>query len=249
MKSFFSAALLGLTVWSSAVHASLFSDDEARRAILDLRALVTTQQNTLAELEKQTQQSGRSQLELLNQIEALRRDNATLRGMNETLQKDLADMQRRQRDVYADLDARLKKIEPQRVTIDGKEADVGPDELRQYNAALDAFRASKFAESSQAFSAFLRQFPKSAYAPTSQFWLGSAQYALRDFKSAVLTLQTFVRDNPTHLRAPDALFNIGNSQLELNDKKAARATFQSIIKQYPNTPAAQNARERVAMTL
>jgi TolA-binding protein len=59
-------------------------------------------------------------------------------------------------------------------------------------------------------------------------------------------LQDFVRDYPEHARAADALFNVGNSQLELNDKKMARLTFQDVIMRYANTPAAQNARERLA---
>ena len=253
-------AALAAALFSPSAQA-FFSDDEARRAILDLRAQLTAlqaaqqaasqsanaalqQQNE--QLSQQLQQISRAQLELINQLEALRRDNAGLRGTLEVLQKDLADLQRRQRDLYADADARLKKLEPQKITIDGKEGEVTQDEMRQYQAALDIFRGSKFADAALAFGTFLRQYPKSIYAPLAQFWHGSAHYAARDFKAAAQVLQDFVRDHPEHARAADALFNVGNSQLELNDKKTARLTFQEVIKRYANTPAAQNARERLA---
>jgi tol-pal system protein YbgF len=242
-------AALAAALFSPSAQA-FFSDDEARRAILDLRAQLTAQQAASQsanaalqqqneQLSQQLQQISRAQLEL-------RRDNAGLRGTLEVLQKDLADLQRRQRDLYADADARLKKLEPQKVTVDGKEGEVTQDEMRQYQAALDIFRGSKFADAAQAFGTFLRQYPKSIYAPLAQFWHGSAHYAARDFKAAAQVLQDFVRDHPEHARAADALFNVGNSQLELNDKKTARLTFQEVIKRYANTPAAQNARERLA---
>ncbi len=246
-----------LLIYAAALFSSpayaFFSDDEARKAILDLRAQVAAQQTVIDQLQKQKdqlmqqlQQNNRAQLDLVNQIEALRRENAALRGTLEVLQKDVAEIQRRQRDLYADTDARLKKLEPQKMMVDGKEAEVALDETRAYNAALELFRASRFTDAAPAFASFLRQYPKSAYAPLAQFWQGSAQYAARDFKTAVTTLQSFARDYPEHPRAADALFNVGISQAELNDKKAARTTLQEVIKRYPNTPAAQNAKERLA---
>ncbi len=245
-------AALAAALFAPAAHA-LFSDDEARRAILDLRSQVAALQAGMSALQKQNEQLGqqlqqanRAQLDLVNQIEVLRRDDAGLRGNLEVLQKDLADTQRRQRDLYAAFDMRLKKHEPQKISVDGREAEVGQDELRQYNAAMEYFRGSKFPEAALAFGNFLRQFPKSAYAPIAQFWQGSAYYAARDFKAALQLLQDFVREYPEHARAADALFNAGNSQVELNDKKNARLSFQELIKRYPNTAAAQNARERLA---
>ena len=61
----------------------------------------------------------RNQLELVNQIESLRQESARLRGQVETLTNEVATLQKRNRDLYADLDARLKKMEPQSVTVDG----------------------------------------------------------------------------------------------------------------------------------
>lgn len=239
-------ALLCIAALVTSPAYALFDDNEARQAIVEIRTQNAAQQKeNNRRLESVEQQAGRAQIENANQIEALRREIAALRGNVELLQQSLAETQRRLRDIYADLDARVKKFEPQKVVIDDKEAEINPDELRSYNAALEAFRAGKFAEAGNAFNGFLRQYPRSIYVPLAQFWQGSAWYAAREFKVALPLLQSFASTHPNHARAPDALFNAGNSQIELNDKKAARVTFQALMKQYPDSAAAQAAREKM----
>ena len=239
------ALLCAMTLATSPAYA-LFDDNEARQAIVELRTQNAAQQKEMSRrLDSVEQQAGRAQIDAANQIEALRREIAALRGNVELLQQSLAETQRRLRDIYADLDTRVKKFEPQKVVIDEKETEINPDELRSYNTALETFRAGKFSEAANAFNGFLRQYPRSVYVPQAQFWQGSAWYAAREFKLALPLLQTFARSYPDHARAPDALFNAGNSQIELNDKKAARVTFQALMKQYPDSAAAQNAREKM----
>ena len=244
-----------LALLSSAVaHAELFPDNEARKAIVELRDQAAANKKETAErfdrlshqIDQATDQTARSQIDLAQQIEALRREIAALRGALEVSQKDIADLQKRQREVYADIDARLKKQEPQKVTIEGKEYLVDPEQIKAYNAAFELFRASQFAPAVNSLSSFLALYPQSAYAPLAQFWMGNAQYATRDFKNAIATQQSFLKAHPENPHAPEASFTIGNCQLELNDKKAARATFRSIIDAYPGTGAAQNAKDRLA---
>jgi tol-pal system protein YbgF len=85
------------------VQAQLFPDNEARRAIIEIRERadadrkVATEANT--RLAEQVQQMQRSLLELNNQLELLRNDLARQRGQNEQLARDLADAQRKTRDM------------------------------------------------------------------------------------------------------------------------------------------------------
>ena len=53
---------------------------------------------------------------------------ARLRGQIEVLANELANTQKRQKDFYTDLDARLRNLEPRQITIDGQEAAVGVSE-------------------------------------------------------------------------------------------------------------------------
>jgi DNA anti-recombination protein RmuC len=65
-------------------QAALFSDDEARKAIIDLRQRVDAQKATAEAIEKrltdENNQLRRSLLDLQNQIETLRAEQARMRG-------------------------------------------------------------------------------------------------------------------------------------------------------------------------
>ena len=116
-------------------QAGLFDDDEARRAILDIRARIDAVNARVdAKADKSTS------LDLANQNEQLRGEIARLRGQIEVLTNELANEQRRQKDFYADLDGRLRKVEPQRMTVDGREVDVQQSEQQSYDAALAQFK-------------------------------------------------------------------------------------------------------------
>jgi tol-pal system protein YbgF len=242
------ACLAGVLV--APAHAELFPDNEARRAVVELRERVNADQaevaNRFDKLEQLVQQNARNQLDLTGQIESLRLELARLRGSIELLQKDLADTQKRERDLYADVDARIKKVEPQKVVVDGQEVAIEQDQLRAYNAAFDQFRNSQFATAANAFSLFLTQYPQSAYATLARFWLGNALFASRDFKGAIASHQVFIKTYADHAKVPDAMVTIGNSQIELGDKVGARKTLREVLDKYPESQAAQNAKDRLA---
>lgn len=233
-------------------HAQLFGgDDEARKAILQIRQQITALQQRETELTARLDRmeaAQRNQLELVNQIENLRQENARLRGQVETLTNELATLQKRNRDLYADLDARIKKFEPTSVTVDGKTAAVDRTELSAYEAPLGLFRSGDFRGALPGFQQFVSRYPQSAYAPAAQYWIGSAYYALKDYKNAITAHQALVdrfHDSP---RVPDALLSMAESQVQLGDKKAANRTLTRIIKEYPDAEAAKIAKERLPST-
>jgi tol-pal system protein YbgF len=238
-------------------HAALFGDDEARRAILELRDKLTDldQRNAaqvedlgkrIDKLQGTLDASQHGSLETLGQMDALRQDLAKLRGQVEELTNDVATMQKRNRDLYTDLDQRLKKLEPTSVTVDGKTGQVDRDEQAAYDAALAPFRAGDFRTAINGLTAFLARYPQSVYAPAAQYWLGSSYYAIKDFHAAIAAQQTLVDRYPDSPRTPDALLNIAASQFELNDKKSARTTLNRIVSDFPDVEAAKLARDRLA---
>jgi TolA-binding protein len=98
------AALLA----SSPASAGLFDDDEARKAILDLRAKVEVIRKTQEDKGKAQDEEGaqmrRSIIELNNQIEQLRGEVAKLRGATEQqgntlngIANDVATLQKQQK--------------------------------------------------------------------------------------------------------------------------------------------------------
>mgnify|MGYP003582603570 FL=1 len=248
VKTLLAAMLAGL--FATASQAAIFEDGEARRAILELRQRVdsmqATQQRSAEEQRQDSEQLRRNLLDLQNQIELLRSEQAKLRGQNEQLLRDVADLQRRQKDIAQGVDERLSKFEPVKVTLDGQEFQADPREKRDFEAALAVFRSGKFAEASTAFASFVRQNPRSGYLPSARFWLGNAQYAQRDYKEAISNFKQLLTDAPTHARAPEAALSIANCQLELKDNRASRKTLEDLVRAYPQSEAAAAAKERLA---
>ncbi len=245
------SALLLLGVISAPAHA-LFGDDEARKAILELRAKVAEMENRLREKDaelaarvERLEAANRAQLEFANTVDAQRREIATLRGQVETLTNEVTTLQKRNRDLYTDLDTRLKAFEPIATTVDGKPATVDRAEQAAYDAALAQFRAGDFRGAAGSLQTFLARWPKSAHAPAANYWLGNSLYGQKDYKGAIAAQQVVVERYADSPRAPDALLNIAASQVELKDTGRARAALQKIIADYPNTEAAKVAEERL----
>ena len=241
---------LGAALFAPAARAGLFDDDEARRAILDIRQKIEQnserQRSGQQQLGEQIDQLKRSLLDLNNQLEQMRGDNATLRGQNEELARIVSELQRKQKDLQAGVDDRMRRIEPQKVTVDGKEFSADPDEKRQYDEAIDLLRKSDFAGTVNALGAFRKRYPASGYNESALFWLGNAQYGVRQYKEAITSFRTLVAGAPDHPKAPEALLAIANCQAELKDAKSARRTIDDLLRTYPKSEAAQAGRERLA---
>ena len=244
--------LIGLALMNcfAASHAGLFDDEEARKAILDLRQKV---QETQSRLDEETRratddsaQLRRSLIDMQNQIDAVRADAAKLRGQNEQMARDLSEVQRQQKDTAQSLDERVRKFEPARVSVDGREFMADPSEKRDYDAAMTVFRKGDFGPSQLAFVEFLNRYPKTGYRQSALFWLGNAQYATRDYKDAVASFRALVALADDHSRIPEAVLAIANCQLELKDSKAARKTLEDLLAHYPGTEAAQAGKDRLA---
>lgn len=250
-----------------AARAALFEDDEARRAILDLRQKVDQMQQRNADqlrklsedntqgseqLNGQLGQMRRSIIELSNLIESLRGELAAVRGQGEQLTREaselareLAEAQRRQKDIAQGTEERLKKFEPSKVSVDGLEFMAEPGEVRDYDAALAVMRKGDFAVALPAFTDFVRRYPASGYHPSALFWLGNLHYAQRSYKDAMAQYRALVAAAPAHLRAPEAMLSIANCQVELKETKAARKTLEDLVKAYAQSEAADVARTRL----
>lgn len=257
-------ALLAIFGASGSAQAALFGDDEARRAILDLRqrleqaqvankALVdqsVQQQNQqtqqITQLHNQNLAQLRSALlDLQTQIDKLRAELAQSLGAQERLARDLTEVQLRQKDTLTTVDDRLRRFEPVKVNVDGREVSVEPAEKADFDRSMALFRQSDFAGAQAAFSGFLSRYPLSVYKPSVLFWLGNAQYANKAYREAMSNFQRLLNESPTHPRAAEAMLAIANVQVELKDLKAARKTLEDLVKAFPASETAGTARDRL----
>jgi tol-pal system protein YbgF len=283
VRTLIAAALSAASLGTA--YAGLFDDEEARKQIVQLRNQVAEQQRVidqrLGELESQAR--NRSIIDLFNQVETLRTEMARLRGQLELLQNEIENSQKRQRDLYVDLDSRMRKLETAQEAAAQPTAQpsgaiaqvpVVPDpartappaiagqqqaplqvvpatdpalEQRAYDQGLDHFRAGRYNEAVTAFQIFIRNYPRSPLASSSQYWIGNSLYAARDFRGAIAAQRQLLSQYPESNKAPDALLNIATSQSELGDLQGARATLQEVNSKYPGSEAAAKARQRLGI--
>jgi tol-pal system protein YbgF len=256
---------------ASFAHAALFDDNEARRRIDETSARLTQIQRQLedriAALETQLKSGGL--VDLFNQVEQIKSDIARLRGQVEVVTYELEQAQKRQRDLYVDLDTRLRKLEtaapsaeapPSSPPIAGNAPSppgVAPPpprpvsdpaaEQRAYDAALDQFKRADYMGAIANFTTFVKNYPQSALAPSAQYWIGNAHYARKDYRASISAQRVLVTTYPTSPKVPDALLNVASAQSDLNDNAAARRTLEELIAKYPQSEAAVKAKQRLGI--
>lgn len=231
-------------------HAFL-SDNDARRELIKLREQVD--ELTVKLNNKIDPLSGRidakadkkSVIDLSADLDRLRTEIANLRGHIELLANDLANGQRRQKDFYTDLDARLSKLEPRKLTVDGKEAEVDKAEQKAFEQALSFFNVSNYQAADQAFNSFIQRYPDSVYIPSAHYWLGGIYFAQRDCAKALPMYQVVVARYPTSEKVPESLLKMASCQIEIKDKTAAKENLDTLIKNFPSSNAAKVAKERM----
>lgn len=268
--------LLALGLWAvlGSAQAGLFDDDEARKAILDLRQRIEQSSKAIRGLGDENAQLRRALLDFQGQIEGLKYDLSQIRGAQEQLTRTdaeliraqteltrahaelartnaelaraLSELQIRQKDVSLGVEERLRRFDPVKVTLDGAEFMAEPSEKRDFEAALDIFRKSDFVNAQSALSGFVQRYRLSGYAPSALFWLGNAQYANKDYKDSLVNFQQMLKAAPSHPRAPEAMLAVSNVQIELKDFKGARNTLDDLISAYPASETAATARDRLA---
>lgn len=226
-------------------QAALFEDDEARRAILDLRQRLESTNNALKVQAEDNAQLRRVLLDLQGQLDQLQSELGKSRGTQEQLARDVSEMQMRQRDAQSGLEQRLSKFEPMTIKLDGLEFQVDQTEKRDFDAAMEVFRKGDFAAAQASMQRFVLRYPQSGYMPTALFWLGNASYANKDYKASLAQFRQMLTLAPMHARVPEAMLAVSNVQIELKDTKAARKTLEDLVKAHPQSDAAQAAKDRL----
>ena len=278
MRSLVLVSICLLTL-SQAAQAALFGDDEARRKIADLQQQVQTQNQSMNEIKKNQQAldqrlaameaviKGQGLMDLLGQIERLNQELSRVKGQLEVATHNIETAQQRQRDLYGDVDGRLRKLEsgsvatpatneapataaPASAAVNAAANTAAADanaEAKDYATANALSRAGRHKESFDAYEKFLQTYPNSSLAPDAQYALGYAQFSLKNYKAAIATQQKLIKQYPDSPKVPDAMFNIANSQIQLADIEGAKKTIRNLLSLYPNSDVAPTAKRRLTV--
>ena len=270
-----------LTTAAAPAAAALFGDDVARKGVAEqqrrvdgLTARYDELATRLAKLEDAVKASSANQavLDLASQVQALREEMRSMRGQLEVLSNSVEASSKRQRDMYVDLDTRLRRFEQgpgggaaspgaaapgpgasaggsgpaPSPTVAGASAAPAVDETRSYEAAQNQRRIGNYQAAVVAFQNFVTNYPRSPLAHRAQYWVGDSYYNMRDYKNAIANQQRLISTYPDSASVPDALLNIASSYVELGDTASARKTMDTLVARYPGSDAAEKARRRLA---
>ncbi len=205
-----------------------------------------------------------SLIELSAQVDRLQSQSQELRGEVDTFRYEADNGTDRQRQLYLDVDTRLRTLElsqaqastPPPVAIMDLETEesiplvsrprvlAGSDQ-DNYQLAFDLLKNGRYVESAHAFDQFLAIFPSSPLADNAQYWLAETYYVQRQFTTALPTFQAVVDSYPDSSQLPDALLKIGFCNYELQQWAAARVALERVAREFPETTAARLASQRL----
>lgn len=269
LSTLLSALLVGA---SQMAGAALFTDDEAHKKIQALQQENQKLQQSVKSLEERmakldAQLNSQGLVDLLQQVDSLKAELAKLRGQSEVNTHSIETAEKRQKDLYVDLDNRMRKLErvgeaapagastgpgaaaagaAAAAQAPAAAASDGAAEGRSYEAAFNLFKIGNYQAAIAGFQNFLKTYPASPLAPNAQYWIGNSYSALRDYKSAIASQQKLLSLYPSSPKVPDAMLNMASSQADLGDSAAARRTLEEIVARYPASPAADSAKKRLA---
>jgi tol-pal system protein YbgF len=215
----------------------------------------------------------RSLVDMLNQVTEMQRQMQQLRGDIEVQNHTLESLQKRQRDLYLDIDRRLHRLEAGGVTespagmtgsapaaaaagapaapaaaaaVAATTPALNPAEERKaYDQALELLKEGRYNDAAGAFQGFLKQYPGSSYADNAQYWLGEVYYVTRQFPAALTEFDKVLKNHPGSPKAADARLKQGYIQYELKDWGKARTLLGEVVSGYPGTTSARLAQERL----
>ena len=242
-------ACLALFATAHAAQAALFDDEEARQRIeatnQRLSLLQRQVEDRLAQLELQAKSGAVA--DLATQIQLLQGDIAKLRGQIEVVTYELEQSQKRQRDLYVDLDTRLRKIESAAAAAapappDASAAAAGtppggpaappgaaPGPAPNVAAATPPPRTANDGVAEQrAYDAALDFFKRG------------------DYQGAINAFGSFIKTYPRSPLVASAQYWIGNAQYARRDYRASIATQRQLLKEFPDNSKVPDAMLNIA---
>lgn len=219
---------------------------------------------------RRSQQENQTLLELLGRMDSLQNEVQRMLGEMEEQAHNMENLNKRQRDLYLDIDQRLRKIEQGSVTapamgafvpaptadaptssastVQAANSGAPPDSQQErisYEKAFGLLKDGRYDQAVVAFKAFVKSYPRGRFAGNAQYWLGEANYAQRYFKLALSDFESVVKNYPSSPKRADAMLKMGYTYQELGQMDKAQLSLSNVSKSYPNSTAANLAQKRL----
>lgn len=202
------------------------------------------EQMELRMLRMERQFQAQQMIDMHTRLGRVQKDVELQNGTLETLNHRLDMIEKRQREIYQDIDRRLSQLERgQTVSAAAAsgEASSVSDEQGVYQKAFDLLRELRYEQAIAGFTQFLADYPNAEYAPLAQYWIGEAHYAGQQYEQAIAAYNRLIANYPKSPKRAEGLLKIGYSQHELGHSDEAIKRFEQIIADYPESTEANQA--------
>ncbi len=154
---------------------------------------------------------------------------------------------------YLALDGGAKKPTPAKTVPEKsparEKAETPPakemSENELYAKAKQDFDSGELEAARTGFQEFIKRFPKSAIADSSQFWLGEIYYRQKWYEKAILEYQKVIESYPKGNKVQAALLKQGFSFFNLGDKSNGKLILKELITKYPSSNEAKIAKQKL----
>ncbi len=249
----------GLAFAAAPGTAALFGDDVARRGVSEqqkrIDALSVRSDEVAARLAKledalkaQAGAANQPLLELANQLQSMRDQLRGLRGQIEVLAHNAEANAKRQRDMYVDLDARLRRFEQTPALAPTPGAAATPSPAPAPAPALASVPAPGLG-----LALTLAPAPGSSMGPAAAaaaaaggeeariYEAAQNQRRIGNYQAAIVGFQTFVLQYPRSALAHRAQYWIGDSYFNMRDYKNSIQNQQKLLASYPDSASVPDA--------
>jgi tol-pal system protein YbgF len=248
------AAMLAFAAFAQSANAALFDDEEARRRIeatnQRLAAVQRSLEDRIAGLEQQLKAQGL--VDLFNQSEQMRNDLAKLRGQIEVLTYELEQAQKRQKDLYVDLDTRLRKLESSAAAANAPPpmdaTPSGGPVAAPGGVPPSTPSGVPVPSTAGPMAPVIGAPPHTVDAVAEQRAYDAAldQFKRGDYGGAIASFNGFIKTYPRSPLASSAQYWIGNAQYARRDFRSAIATQRQLLQAYPDSSKAPDALLNIA---
>lgn len=193
------------------------------------------------------------QTDVLSEIQALKFEIATLRGLVEEQAHLISRLKQQQDDNYLDLDKRVSALNgsssavsnrpvtgsvvaqpssnvslPATAVVSAPTPTAGAGDAEVYAAAYDLLRQRQYDGAVIALKDYLNRFPAGAYAGNSYYWLGEIYLLKEDLPQARDWFGKLLTDFPQDRKVADAQFKLGKVYHLLGNNDRAQELLNGV---------------------
>jgi tol-pal system protein YbgF len=216
----------------------------------------TLESSTIILAQAETQSEARAMVNLMNQLDGLNRDLNKLRGSIEELNNKILNAEDRQRDMYLDLDTRLRRIETSNAELAGTVKKAGEalsatqgriDQLERSAANGTPYVPPGGGNAGDPAGTNVAKTPSSASSERMNAVVHGAyeeamvKYRAREYQGAIKAFQVIATRFPEHPLAANAQYWTGDSFYQLRAYRAAIDAQSLLIAAYPESAKVPDA--------